>query len=170
MIKSDFSVGSVSQMPYRQSGGARRLRSVPLARRVGGLGDGLRRTDFDAEQLPERRVHAPVSGLPLLPAAQGAMDEGGCSGLRKPGRLTGGTDFLRRWVPRPATGPAAVWMFRHRVRTSGIRRPPGFHHRRGGRRFRRSSRRGRFRSRRCRRGTPRRWRTVRWCWRRCGFG
>ena len=48
---------------------------------------------FDPEKLPESRVHASIAGLPLLPCAQGAVDDGRCLGLREAGGGAGGADF-----------------------------------------------------------------------------
>ena len=63
-------------------------------------------------------MHAPVSRFPLLPPSEGAVDECGGGRLRKPCRLAGGADFIRCWVPRRATGPAAGWVVRQSSRPS----------------------------------------------------
>ena len=52
---------------------------------------------FEPEQLPECRVHLPVTGFPLLPASQCLVDHGGGGGLGKARSLAGGPDLLRRW-------------------------------------------------------------------------
>ncbi len=60
---------------------------------------------FDGEQLPKRWMHPAVSGFPLLPPAQGAVDERGGGSLRKPGSIAGCADFFGRRVRRRASRP-----------------------------------------------------------------
>lgn len=59
---------------------------------------------FDPEKLPEGWVHPAIACLPLLPRAQGAIDQRGRLGLRQPGNRAGGPcGALQRQLSCPAS-------------------------------------------------------------------
>jgi hypothetical protein len=56
------------------------------------------------KERPEGRVHPALSALPVLPAAERAVDERGGSGLRETRRFACAADLLGAWIARLGRG------------------------------------------------------------------